>query len=65
VNVLIPLLGRLFGRDSDAYRYLPGSIGEFLTPAEFADLLYTNGYQDIFIERMIFGVTHIIGGKKT
>lgn len=63
LSALIPLVGRLFSRDAAAYAYLPGSIDEFVTVAEFADLLRAAGCQDIFIERMTFGVTHIVGGK--
>lgn len=63
LNTLIPLLGRLVGRDGAAYNYLPGSMGEFLTTTEFAALLEEYGYRDVFVERQTFGIAHIVGGR--
>ena len=39
LNTVVPALGKVVGRDGSAYRYLPGSMGEFLTAREFATLL--------------------------
>ena len=63
LNTVIPLLGKIVGRDSAAYSYLPNSMGEFLTPAEFADLLGEYGFTETFIERQTFGIAHIVGGR--
>ncbi len=63
LNTVVPLLGRLVGRDGSAYRYLPGSMGEFLTPAEFADLLAELGYRDVLVRRQTFGIAHLVGGR--
>jgi demethylmenaquinone methyltransferase/2-methoxy-6-polyprenyl-1,4-benzoquinol methylase len=63
LNTLVPLLGRLIGRDGAAYRYLPGSMGEFLTTTEFTDLLGEFGFGDLFVERQTFGIAHIVGGR--
>ena len=63
LNTLIPLLGRIVGRDGAAYRYLPGSMGEFLTASEFAALLEEYGYGDVFVERQTLGIAHIVGGR--
>jgi demethylmenaquinone methyltransferase/2-methoxy-6-polyprenyl-1,4-benzoquinol methylase len=63
LNTVIPLFGRIVGRDSAAYSYLPNSMGEFLTPAEFADLLREFGFNEVFIERQTFGIAHIVGGR--
>jgi demethylmenaquinone methyltransferase/2-methoxy-6-polyprenyl-1,4-benzoquinol methylase len=64
LNTVIPALGRLVGRDGAAYRYLPSSMGEFLTPTGFAELLSEYGFQDVFIERQTFGIAHIVGGRR-
>jgi demethylmenaquinone methyltransferase/2-methoxy-6-polyprenyl-1,4-benzoquinol methylase len=61
---LVPLAGRLVGRDGAAYRYLRDSMAEFLTPAEFADLLRDAGYVEIFAERQTLGIAHLIGGRR-
>lgn len=63
LNGVVPLLGRVVGRDGSAYRYLPGSMGEFLTPAEFADLLGTLGYRDVLVRRQTFGIAHLVAGR--
>ena len=63
LNTVIPALGRVVGRDGSAYRYLPGSMGEFLTAREFASLLEEFGFEDVFVERQTFGIAHIVGGR--
>jgi len=63
LNRLVPLLGRVVGGDGAAYSYLPGSMGEFLTPAEFAGLLTEAGYKDVFAARQTLGIAHIVGGR--
>ena len=63
LNTVIPLVGKIVGRDSAAYNYLPSSMGEFLTPTEFADLLKEYGFTEVFIERQTFGIAHIVGGR--
>ena len=63
LNTVIPALGKLVGRDGAAYSYLPSSMGEFLTPGEFAALLREFGFVDVFIERQTFGIAHIVGGR--
>jgi demethylmenaquinone methyltransferase / 2-methoxy-6-polyprenyl-1,4-benzoquinol methylase len=65
LNTFIPLLGRLFGRDGRAYSYLPGSMGQFLTPGEFESLMVEYGFEEIFVERQTFGIAHIVGGRRT
>ncbi len=63
LNTVVPALGRVVGRDGAAYRYLPSSMDEFLTPAGFASLLQEYGFRDVFIERQTFGIAHIVGGR--
>ena len=63
LNRVVPLLGRLVGKDGAAYRYLPGSMGEFLATGEFAALLAEHGFVDTFVERQTFGIAHIVGGR--
>jgi ubiquinone/menaquinone biosynthesis methyltransferase len=63
LNKVIPLLGKIVGRDRAAYSYLPSSMGEFLTPDEFAALLTGFGFTEVFVERQTFGIAHIVGGR--
>jgi ubiquinone/menaquinone biosynthesis methyltransferase len=60
VNWLVPLAGRLVGRDHAAYSYLPGSTSRFLSPPEFASLLGDCGYGDVSVVRLHFGVAHVV-----
>ncbi len=61
---LVPLLGRIVGRDGAAYRYLPSSMDAFLSVTEFGALLREFGYEDIFVERQTLGIAHIVGGRR-
>jgi demethylmenaquinone methyltransferase / 2-methoxy-6-polyprenyl-1,4-benzoquinol methylase len=63
LNTVIPFLGKLVGRDGKAYSYLPSSMGEFLTPTEFSELLKEYQFGETFIERQTFGIAHIVGGR--
>ena len=63
LNSVIPFIGRIIGKDHAAYNYLPSSMGEFLTPTEFADLLKEYGFTEVIIERQTFGIAHIVGGR--
>ncbi len=63
LNTVVPALGRVVGRDGSAYRYLPSSMGEFLTAREFASLLEEFGFEGVFVERQTFGIAHIVGGR--
>ena len=63
LNTVVPALGKVVGRDGSAYRYLPSSMGEFLTAREFAALLEENGFENTFVERQTFGIAHIVGGR--
>ena len=63
LNTVVPAMGKVVGRDGSAYRYLPSSMGEFLTAREFAGLLEEFGFTDTFVERQTFGIAHIVGGR--
>lgn len=63
LNAFLPLLGKLFGRNRSAYAYLAASMGRFLSPAEFAEMLEQEGFGEVFIERQTFGIAHIVGGR--
>jgi ubiquinone/menaquinone biosynthesis methyltransferase len=44
---VLPLLGRAVTGDEAAYRYLPESIAQFLTRAEFEDRLRASGFANV------------------
>ena len=49
LNTLVPLLGKIVGRYSAAYSYLPNSMGEFLTPSEFGELLKEFKFTEVIV----------------
>jgi ubiquinone/menaquinone biosynthesis methyltransferase len=65
VGRLVPLAGRLVGRDHAAYAYLPGSTSRFLSPGEFAALLADCGYHDVSLVRLTHGVAHVVTARVT
>lgn len=63
---VVPLLGRLIGRDASAYRYLPESMGRFLSVTEFARLLAECGFEtEIRSSAQSFGVAHLVVARRS
>lgn len=58
-NRLIPSVGRLVSKDSDAYTYLPQSIAAVPQGQEMAALMRSAGFSDVEIHPMTFGVCTI------
>lgn len=52
----VPLLGRLVGRDADAYRYLPSSVHRFPSAPELAGVMRAAGLQGVTFRRLVPGV---------
>lgn len=62
---VVPLLGRLFGRDPGAYSYLPRSMGRFVTLAAFREALARCGFEpEAPSRRQSFGVAHLVVARK-
>jgi len=64
LEVAVPLGGRLLARDQAAYAYLTGTMGRFLTVAQYRGLLADVGFGDLLTERLTLGVAHLVGGRK-
>jgi demethylmenaquinone methyltransferase/2-methoxy-6-polyprenyl-1,4-benzoquinol methylase len=56
---VLPRIGRMISRHSEAYTYLPSSVGSFLTPAAFADVLTDAGFRDIRSTPLTLGVVYL------
>jgi demethylmenaquinone methyltransferase/2-methoxy-6-polyprenyl-1,4-benzoquinol methylase len=56
---LVPLLGLIFGRDRQAYKYLPSSVSQFLQAKDITDLLTTLGFNKVKCERIAMGAVAI------
>ena len=48
-KVILPVVGRLFSKDSSAYTYLPDSVQAFPEGDEFGDILSSLGYNNVEI----------------
>ena len=56
---LLPWLGRTVSGHSSAYTYLPESIGAFYSPADFCQLLVEEGFTDVRVVPVQFGIVHL------
>lgn len=61
---IVPLVGKLIAGDSDAYTYLPSSMGKFPPPPELARIMERAGLQDVRWKQKTFGAVAIHWGTK-
>jgi len=61
---VLPCIGRLVSRHSDAYAYLPASVAEFPSGDEFARLLGAAGFAEVRYERLTFGIVYLYLGRR-
>lgn len=61
---VLPLLGRLFSRDSSAYTYLPESVSSFPEGDEFLGLMREAGFGSPGMKRLSGGIATIYTGRK-
>jgi demethylmenaquinone methyltransferase / 2-methoxy-6-polyprenyl-1,4-benzoquinol methylase len=64
MHVLIPALGRLVTRASEAYRYLPQTTERFITAENLASRMAAVGFRKINYERFMLGTIAIHWGEK-
>ena len=62
-NNILPRIASLFS-NSKAYRYLPESVENFISPDELKILLKEVGFHDVSSKNMSFGITTIVNAKK-
>jgi demethylmenaquinone methyltransferase/2-methoxy-6-polyprenyl-1,4-benzoquinol methylase len=61
---VLPRIGRLLSKHTEAYAYLPASVSAFLTPGAFVALLRTSGFAPVSVNRLTFGVVYLYVGRK-
>jgi demethylmenaquinone methyltransferase/2-methoxy-6-polyprenyl-1,4-benzoquinol methylase len=61
---VLPRIGRLLSRHSDAYAYLPASIEAFATPGELVKLLQQMGFTSVAASPLTFGIVYLYTGRK-
>jgi demethylmenaquinone methyltransferase / 2-methoxy-6-polyprenyl-1,4-benzoquinol methylase len=63
-HTVLPVVGWACTGNLGAYRYLPRSIGQMHTVAEYAALLEGVGFVEVEIEALTFGVASIVRARK-
>jgi ubiquinone/menaquinone biosynthesis methyltransferase len=59
-RLVLPFIGWAATGDLAAYRYLPRSIGRFVTTGEYTDLLNARGFIDVRVEPLTFGMACVV-----
>lgn len=63
-RAVLPRIGGLISGNSDAYAYLPASVGEFPPPDEFAAALRHAGFSHVEWKSLTFGVVYLYVATK-
>ncbi len=61
---MLPFIGRLVSRHSDAYTYLPESVLAFPEPEALAGRMRDQGFHDVNYERLLGGICAIHVGTR-
>jgi demethylmenaquinone methyltransferase/2-methoxy-6-polyprenyl-1,4-benzoquinol methylase len=61
---LVPWVGRLVSRHGEAYTYLPRSVDDFPSPADFAAMMRRAGFGQVRTRSLTFGVATIYEGVR-
>lgn len=64
LNRVLPLIGRLFSRDSGAYSYLARSIGHFPPARDLAGEIITAGFGRVFYYPLCSGIVYVHVAEK-
>jgi demethylmenaquinone methyltransferase / 2-methoxy-6-polyprenyl-1,4-benzoquinol methylase len=63
-NSVLPLVGWACTGNLDAYRYLPRSIGQMRSSADYAALLERIGFVEVSVDDLTLGVASIVRARK-
>jgi demethylmenaquinone methyltransferase/2-methoxy-6-polyprenyl-1,4-benzoquinol methylase len=61
---VLPAVGRVVSKHTDAYSYLPASVTEFPAPDDLAARMRAAGLRDVGYERLTFGIAAVHWGTK-
>lgn len=64
LNKALPILGKLFAKNSEAYKYLSQSIQAFVKPYELKLLLEKAGFSSIQVRPLSFGIATLLIAHK-
>ena len=60
---VLPRIGGMVSGDPAAYAYLPASVARFPTPASFAALLTSAGFEKVSVQPLTAGIAYIYRGE--
>jgi demethylmenaquinone methyltransferase/2-methoxy-6-polyprenyl-1,4-benzoquinol methylase len=63
-NHVLPWIGRVISGNRVAYSYLPASVGSFLPPSQFVNMLQRAGFTDVRAIPLTFGIVYLYTGVK-
>jgi demethylmenaquinone methyltransferase / 2-methoxy-6-polyprenyl-1,4-benzoquinol methylase len=61
---IVPAMGKIIAGDSDAYTYLPSSMGKFPMPEELARIMEKAGIKNVHWKQLTFGAVAVHWGTK-
>ena len=61
---ILPLIGKMVSKDTDAYTYLPDSVSAFPSGRSFIERLEKTGFTNCTIRSLTFGIATIYTGEK-
>ena len=61
---VLPLVGGLLSKHTEAYAYLPASVSAFLGPDALAALLRASGFFGVRVDHLTCGVVYLCVGRK-
>ncbi len=61
---IVPMLGKLIAGDSDAYTYLPSSMGKYPPPPQLASIMRAAGLHYVEYTQLTFGAVAVHSGTK-
>lgn len=64
LNLMLPVIGRVFSQHAFAYRYLADSITNFPSAREFSRQLEEAGFRQVQYRILTFGVVSLFFGRK-
>ena len=61
---ILPVIGKIFSKDSRAYKYLPESVSAFPEKENFLDFLHQTGFIQCSFKALTFGIASIYTAQK-
>jgi demethylmenaquinone methyltransferase / 2-methoxy-6-polyprenyl-1,4-benzoquinol methylase len=64
LNLMIPMIGKIFTGEGDAYRYLTTSTLNFIKPHDLVQIMRNAGLDDVRFKRLLFGTIAVHWGMR-